>query len=109
MQGLVAGQIDMIFDSPIVLLPQVRAGSIKALAVAAKSRLAAAPNIPTMDEAGLPGFYVSNWRALWAPKGTPRDIIVELNAAVIAPLGEPAVGQPFANLWPQRFPPPETT
>src|SRR5260370_23190198 len=74
MQDLVAGQIDMIFDSPIVILPQVRAGSIKALAVAAKSRLAAAPNIPTMDEAGVPRVLCSNFAAQWAPHGAPQGI-----------------------------------
>jgi tripartite-type tricarboxylate transporter receptor subunit TctC len=104
MQDLVAGQIDMIFDSPVITLPQVRAGSINALAVAAKVRLAGAPNIPTVDEAGLPGFYVSNWRALWAPKGTPKDVIVKLNMAVMDALADPTVRQRFADLGQEIFP-----
>jgi tripartite-type tricarboxylate transporter receptor subunit TctC len=72
MQDLVAGQIDFMFDSPITSLPQVRAGAVKAYAVTAKSRLPSAPDIPTVDEAGLPGFYASSWFAIWAPKGTPK-------------------------------------
>ena len=79
MQDLVAGQIDIMFDTSANSLPQVRAGSVKVYAIASKERLAAAPEIPTADEAGLPGFYVSNWRGLWAPKGTPKDVIAKLN------------------------------
>src|SRR5262249_30173067 len=103
MQDLGARQIDKIFYSPIDILPQGRAGPLTALAVAARSRLAAAPNMPAMDEAGLPGFYVSNWRALWASKGTLKDIIVKLNAAVIDALGYPGVRQRFTNLGQQIF------
>ena len=69
MQDLVAGQIDVMIDSPSTSLPQVGAGTIKAYAVMAKSRLASAPDIPTADEAGLPGVYFSIWYGLWAPKG----------------------------------------
>ena len=82
MQDLVAGQIDMMFADPVTALPQVRAGSIKAYAVMAKSRLAAAPDIPTVDEAGFPGFYVSAWFAVFAPKGSPNNVIAKFNAAV---------------------------
>jgi tripartite-type tricarboxylate transporter receptor subunit TctC len=67
---------------PLTALPQIRAGTIKAYAVTAKSRLAEAPDIPTVDEAGLPGFYGSQWFALWVPKGTPRQVIGVLDAAV---------------------------
>jgi tripartite-type tricarboxylate transporter receptor subunit TctC len=109
MQDLMAGQIDMLFDSPVVTLPQVAAGGIKVLAVAAKNRLAAAPNIPTVDEAGLPGFYVSNWRALWAPKGTPKDLIFKLNIAVMDALADPAVRQRFIDLGQEIFPPDQQT
>ena len=80
-QDLVAGQIDLMFNVPSNIVPQVRAGTIKAYAVAAKNRLAAAPDIPTVDETGLPGFYESGWWALFAPKGTPRDIIGKLNTS----------------------------
>jgi tripartite-type tricarboxylate transporter receptor subunit TctC len=98
MQDLVAGQIDMILDNPATSLPQVRAGNIKAFATTAKTRLAAAPDIPTADEAGLPGFYVSQWTALWAPKGTPKDIIAKLNEVVVESLADKNVLARLADL-----------
>jgi len=97
-QDLVAGQLDIMFESPTVTLPQVRSGQIKAFAVAAKSRLAAAPEIPTVDEAGLPGFYVTFWAGLWAPKGTPRDVIAKLNSAAVTALADPTVRTGFTDL-----------
>src|SRR5262245_56766970 len=96
MQDLVAGQIDMIIDSPTITMPQINAGTIKGYAVAAKSRLLIAPNIPTVDEAGLPGFYVSSWNGLWAPKGTPKDVISKLSAAVVHALAHATVRRPVA-------------
>jgi tripartite-type tricarboxylate transporter receptor subunit TctC len=98
MQDLVAGHIDLMFDQVANALPQVRSGQIKAYAVTAKTRLAAAPDIPTVDEAGLPGFYISVWRGLWAPKGTPREIIAKLNAAVVSALADPVVRQRLLEL-----------
>ena len=98
MQDLVSGQIDMMIDVAANSLPQVQAGSIKAYAVTDKRRLAAAPTIPTVDEAGLPGLYVSIWFALWAPKGTPKDSVGKLNAAVTGALADPAVRQRLADL-----------
>jgi tripartite-type tricarboxylate transporter receptor subunit TctC len=77
-----AGKIDLFFDQISNSLPHVQSGRFKAYAVASKTRLAAAPEIPTVDEAGLPGFYLSVWHALWAPKGTPRDVVGKLNVAV---------------------------
>jgi tripartite-type tricarboxylate transporter receptor subunit TctC len=106
MQDLVAGQIDMMIDSPTTTLPQVRAGTIKGYAVTAESRLAAAPDIPTVDEAGLPGFYVSAWSALWAPKGTPKNVIAKLNAAVVNAFNDPGVRQRLADIG-QEPPPPD--
>jgi tripartite-type tricarboxylate transporter receptor subunit TctC len=88
MQDLVAGQIDMMFADPVTALPQVRAGNIKAYAVMAKNRLAAAPDIPTVDETGFPGLYVSVWFAVFAPKGTPKDVIAKFNAAVADALAD---------------------
>jgi tripartite-type tricarboxylate transporter receptor subunit TctC len=93
----------MLLPPPDISLPQVRAGRIKAYAVTAKHRLATAPDIPTADEAGLPGFHFSNWTALWAPKGTPSDIIVKLNSAVVDALADPAVGQRFADIEQETF------
>jgi tripartite-type tricarboxylate transporter receptor subunit TctC len=97
MQDLVAGQIDMMIEPPTASLPQVRAGTIKAYAVTANSRMAAAPDIPTVDEAGLPGLYLSNWYALFAPKGTPKNVIDRLNAAVGDALADPAVRSRLAE------------
>jgi tripartite-type tricarboxylate transporter receptor subunit TctC len=104
MQDLVAGQIDLALPPPDIALAHVRAGAIKAYAVTAKSRLAAAPDIPTVDEAGLPGFYFSVWTGLWAPKGTPKDIVARLNAAVVATLADPSVRARFAGLGQEVFP-----
>jgi tripartite-type tricarboxylate transporter receptor subunit TctC len=104
MQDLVAGQIDLVLPPPDIALPQVRAGKIKAYAVTAKNRLAAAPDIPTVDEAGLPGFYFSVWTAFWAPKGTPKDVIAKLNAAVVESLADPAVRSRFSELGQEVFP-----
>jgi tripartite-type tricarboxylate transporter receptor subunit TctC len=103
-QALVAGQIDLIMDSPAITMPQVRAGTIKAYAVAAKSLLAIAPDIPTVDEAGLPGFYVSGWNALWAPRGTPKDIIAKLNSSVVNGLADRTVLSRLADLGMEVFP-----
>ena len=104
MQDLLAGQIDMIIDDPTNSLPHVRAGGIKAFAVTAKTRLAAAPDIPTVDEAGLPGFYFSRWHALWVPKGTPKNIVGKLNAAVVDALADAAVRARLADLGQEIFP-----
>jgi tripartite-type tricarboxylate transporter receptor subunit TctC len=88
-QDLVAGQIDMGIANPATALPHVQAGSIKAFAVTAKNRLAVAPDIPSVDEAGLPGLYFSLWAGLFAPKGTPRNIIDKLNSAAVDTLSDP--------------------
>jgi len=105
-QDLVAGQIDMMITSVSDLLPQVRAGNIKAYAIAAKTRSAIAPDIPTADEAGVPGFYTQMWHGLWAPARTPHDIIAKLNAAVVDALADPAVRKRLADLG-QEIPPRE--
>ncbi len=104
MQDLVAGQIDMMIDTPTNSLPHVRAGRIKAYAIMAESRLAAAPDLPTVGEEGLPGLYLSIWSALWAPKGTPKNVIGTLNAAVVDALADPQVRQRFAELGQEVFP-----
>jgi tripartite-type tricarboxylate transporter receptor subunit TctC len=98
MQDLVAGQIDLIFDSPVGSLPQIRAGTVKAYAVMAKQRAAAAPEIPTVDEAGLPGVYMSSWYGVWSPKGTPPDVIGKLNSAVTAALSDAKTRERIADL-----------
>jgi tripartite-type tricarboxylate transporter receptor subunit TctC len=98
MQDLVAGQIDLMFDQAGNTLAQLRNNKIKALAVAATKRLALAPDIPTMDEAGVPGFTLSVWHGMWAPKGTPKDIIAKLNAAIVTALANPALQQKLIDL-----------
>ena len=104
LQDLVAGQIDLLIDLSANSLPQVRVGTIKAYAVTAKRRLAAAPDIPTVDEAGLPGFYVSVWHGLWVPRGTPKNAIGKLNAAVVNALSDPMVRQRLAELGQEIYP-----
>jgi tripartite-type tricarboxylate transporter receptor subunit TctC len=98
MQDLISGQIDIMFDTSANSLPQVRAGNVKVYAVTSKTRLASAPDIPTVDEAGLPGFHISNWRGLWAPKGTPKDVVAKLNDAVVRALADPEVRKRLADL-----------
>jgi tripartite-type tricarboxylate transporter receptor subunit TctC len=97
MQDLVAGQIDMMIDAPVVILPQLRAGTIKAFALLAERRLAQAADVPTADEAGLPEFRLSNWFGLWAPKDTAKEIIGKLNAATANSLADQTVRQKFAD------------
>jgi tripartite-type tricarboxylate transporter receptor subunit TctC len=104
MQDLIAGQIDLLLDTPAVSMPQVSAGTIKAYAVTAKSRLAVAPDIPTVDEAGLPGFYFSFWHAIWVPKNTPKPIIAKLNEAVVNALADPTVRKRLTDIAQDIFP-----
>jgi tripartite-type tricarboxylate transporter receptor subunit TctC len=106
MQDLLAGQIDLVIAQPAVVLPLVRAGAIKAFVVTATKRLAVAPEIPTVDEGGLPGLQILGWFGLFAPKGTPRDIIGKLNAAVVDALADPNVRQRLTELG-QDIPPRE--
>ena len=104
MQDLVAGNIDITLDTPAISMSQVRGGNIKAYAVTAKNRIALAPEIPTTDEAGLPGFYFSFWHALWVPKGTPKDIIAKLNGAAASALAETGTRQKLVDLAQEIFP-----
>lgn len=110
MQDLVAGNLDVNLDTPAVSMPQVKAGNIKAFAVTAKSRIAIAPNIPTTDEAGLPGFYFSFWHALWAPKGTPKEIVTAMQAEMKKAFASDEIksawiglGTNVPNLWGDDF------
>jgi tripartite-type tricarboxylate transporter receptor subunit TctC len=104
MNDLLAGQIDVALDTPGTSMAQVRAGTIKAFAITAKSRIAMAPDIPTTDEAGLPGFYFSFWHAIWVPKGTSKDIIARLNDAVVSTLADPSMRQKLVDLAQDIFP-----
>jgi tripartite-type tricarboxylate transporter receptor subunit TctC len=104
MQDLVAGQIDMMVDAPATVVPQLRAGTIKVFALAAKSRLASAPNVPTTDEAGLPGFHFSAWFTFLAPKGMPKPVVERLNAAASEALADPGVRARLAEFGLDPFP-----
>jgi len=104
MQDMIAGQIDIMFDTAANSMPQVRSGNVKGFAVTAKARLAVAPDLPTADEAGLPGFYMSNWRGLWAPKGTPADVIAKLNGAVRNAMADQAVRKRLIELGQELLP-----
>jgi len=98
LQDLLSGQVDLMTNQAAVFLPHARAGSIKVFAVLAENRLVQAPKIPTADEAGLPGFHVSVWNGFWAPKGTPKEAIGKLNAAVVNILEEPELRQRLIDL-----------
>ena len=98
LQDLIAGQIDLIIDQASNSLPQVRQGTIKAYAVTATERLASAPDVPTVAEAGLPTMLMEVWSGMWVPHGTPRPIIDKLNGAVVAALAEPAVREKLASV-----------
>jgi tripartite-type tricarboxylate transporter receptor subunit TctC len=97
-QDLLAGTIDVLLDTPAVSLPHIRSGDLRSYAVTAKERIAVAPEIPTTDEAGLPGFYFSFWHALWAPKGTPKAIVARLNGAIVDALADPVTRKKLTDL-----------
>jgi len=98
MQDLVAGQIDIFCAEASQTLPYLRSGAIKAFAVMASTRWPAAPDVQTMDEAGAPGAHISFWHGLWVPKGTPKDVVGKLNAAVVETLADPNVRKRLTDL-----------
>ena len=108
-QDLVAGHIDFIMNTATDTLAQVRAGTVKAYAVTANSRLSALPDIPTVDECGLPNFYFSQWFGLWTPKATLNHIISELNDAVVNALADPVVRHQLSDSGEETFPPAQQT
>ena len=95
---LVAGQIDVMIDQTSNSIAQVRAGTIRAYAVTDDKRVESASDIPTTDEAGLSGFHMTLWSGLWVPKGTARDIVAKLNAAVVDAMNDPVVRKKFEAL-----------
>ncbi|MEP6837652.1 MAG: tripartite tricarboxylate transporter substrate binding protein BugD [Bradyrhizobium sp.] len=104
LNDLVAGQIDLIIDQTSNSIGQVRAGNIRAYAVTDDKRVESAADIPTVDEAGLPGFHMTLWSGLWVPKDTPKEIVAKLNAATVDALNDPAVRKQFENLGLQMPP-----
>jgi tripartite-type tricarboxylate transporter receptor subunit TctC len=104
MNDLVAGQIDLIVDQTSNSIGQVRAGNIRAYAITDSKRVESASDIPTVDEAGLPGFHMTLWSGLWVPKDTPKDVVAKLNAATVDALNDPAVRKQLENLGLQMPP-----
>jgi tripartite-type tricarboxylate transporter receptor subunit TctC len=104
LQDVMAGHIDATFDQAANALPQIRAGRIRAYAVTQATRLASAPDIPTVDEAGLPRFYMTVWHALWVPKGTPPTVIAKLNQALRDTLADAETRKKLGDLG-QEIPP----
>jgi tripartite-type tricarboxylate transporter receptor subunit TctC len=104
MQGLLGGQVDFIIDTPTTSIPQILSGAIKGFAVMSKTRLAAIPDVPTVDEAGAPGLQLLQWNAVWAPKGTADDIVMALNKAIVRTMADPSVRQKLAGLGQEIYP-----
>ena len=104
MQDLIAGQIDILMSDPGLAVPQGRNGSVKVLAVADSKRLAFAPEVPTVEEGGLPGYHVALWHGLWMPKGTPKPVIEKLNVAVVDALADPVVQGKLTELGQEIYP-----
>ena len=98
MTDLISGVVDLLVVQGAVALPQVRAGTIKAIANLSPQRSASMSDIPTSDETGVPGLYMSGWFGFYAPKGTPRDVIARLNGAMVEALADPAIKARFAEL-----------
>jgi tripartite-type tricarboxylate transporter receptor subunit TctC len=108
-QAIVSGQIDVLLNTPAISMAQLKSGQVKVFAVTANRRLAIAPDIPTTDEAGLPGFYFTFWHAFWVPKGTPKEIVAKLNGTLRAALVDPEVHKKLIALAQDIFPPDEQT
>jgi tripartite-type tricarboxylate transporter receptor subunit TctC len=105
MQDLLAGQIDFMMEPSSNFRSLIGSGGIKPYAVTGRTRLPSSPEIPTVDEAGLPGFFASLWYGLWVPKDTPRDIIAKLNATLMRVLADSSVQKRFDELGIQISPP----
>jgi tripartite-type tricarboxylate transporter receptor subunit TctC len=104
MQDLLAGRLDLLFDQPSDAVPQIRSGSIRGYAVTSDKRTAVAPDVPTVDEAGLPGLHLTPWHSLWVPKGTPKDVVARLNTASMDALADPAVRKRLADIGQEVVP-----
>jgi Tripartite tricarboxylate transporter family receptor len=99
--GLVAERVDLIIADAVTAIAQIRGGTVKAYAVTSKTRMPAVPDIPTVDEAGLPTFHTSVWTGVWAPKGTPAAVIGKLNAAIVESLADPALRARIEQIGPE--------
>ena len=105
MKDLMGGQIDMMVDQLSNSIPQVKAGRIKGYAITAKERSSAAPDMPTVDEAGLPGLHIAIWYGIWAPRGTPKEAVAKLNQAVRDALADPDTRKRLGDLGMEIVPP----
>ena len=104
MQDIVAGNLDVIISDPVATLQQARAGNVQVYAVCADKRLPSAPDVPTVDEAGLPGYHVALWHGLWLPRGTPKPIVDRLHGALVEALADPAVRSRLEQLGQDIYP-----
>ena len=102
-QDLLAGNIDMMMDTAATSGPHVRNGLLKAFAMTSNKRSLAMPDVPTVDEAGLPGFYFYFWHALWVPKGTPKDVIATLNSALVKAVADPVTHKRLIDIGQEFF------
>ena len=109
MTDMLGGQVDLMCDQTTNTTGQIKAGKVKAYAVTTADRIAALPDLPTLQEAGLPGFEMSVWHGLWAPKGTPPAVVDKLEAALAAALKDPKVIERFADLGTVPVPPDQVT
>ncbi len=98
LMDLIGGQIDVMIDQAANSMPQVNAGTVRPYAVTAKARIPSAPNIPTVDEAGLPGYYDSVWHGMWVPHGVPKEIVAKINAAARDAFADANVQKRFAEI-----------
>ena len=108
-QDLLAGNIDMMMDTAATSGPHVRNGLLKAYAMSSNKRSLAMPDVPTVDEAGLPGFYFYFWHAFWVPKGTPKDAIAKLNEATVKALADPIIRKRLIDIGQELYPPEMST
>jgi tripartite-type tricarboxylate transporter receptor subunit TctC len=98
MTDMIAGHVDLLMVQAAIALPQVRAGNVKALAVLQPAQSPVVPGVPSVDEAGVPGIHLPGWFGFFAPKGTPKDVIAKLNAAMVEALADPAIRARFADM-----------
>jgi tripartite-type tricarboxylate transporter receptor subunit TctC len=104
MQDIVAGNLDMIISDPVATVQQARSGNVQVYAICANTRLASAPEFPTVDEAGLPGYHVALWHGLWMPRATPKPILDRVHAAAVEALADPAVRSRLEALGQSIYP-----
>ena len=109
LQDVITGNIDIALDTPATSRAHIEAGTIKAFAVTSGKRIPLLPSLPTVSEAGVPGYTFSFWHALWAPKGTPKEALAKLNGALKAALAAPAMQKRMADLSQEVFPASEQT